>query len=220
VETLAGGWHGPNQGHALPGGKFLPPQSKSGPEPGVHLGAQPDLNRVVRCLAGRLHARLPQGSGIEMSDLVQAGNVGLLQAARSFEPARGAPLAGYAKFRIRGEMLDMVRRNAGRDKSGSAPLVNEDGSAWEAQIPASQESSPQHSAVRRQRAEIIGEEMRRLPARYRMVVRLRYSREMTLRQVGAALRVNESRACQIHRNALDRLKRALLIRGVKDLSHL
>ena len=60
-----------------------------------------DLNRVVRILAGRLHARLPQDCGIEVADLVQAGNVGLLQAARSFEPDRGAPLAGYAKFRIR-----------------------------------------------------------------------------------------------------------------------
>jgi RNA polymerase sigma factor FliA len=212
VETLKGGWPGSNQGPALPGGKFLPPDTKS--------DVQPDMNRVVRGMAGRLHARLPQSSGIEISDLVQAGNVGLLQATRSFEPSRGAPLAGYAKFRIRGEMLDMVRRNKGLDRSISAPRVNEDGAEWETQLPASQESSPQHSAVRQQRAEIIGEEMRRLPARYRTVVRLRYSREMTLRQIGAALRVNESRACQLHRSALDRLKRALSIRGVKDLSHL
>jgi RNA polymerase sigma factor for flagellar operon FliA len=164
---------------------------------------------------------LPHGCGIEISDLIQAGNVGLLQATRSFEPSRGAPLAGYAKFRIRGEMLDMVRRSAGRERAVSASRpVNEDGSEWESQLPAAPESSPQHSALRQQRAKIIGEEMRRLPARYRTVVGLRYSREMTLRQIGAELRVNESRACQIHRSALNRLKRALSVRGVKELSHL
>ena len=70
-----------------------------------------DMNRLVRILAARVLAGLPRDSGIEMSDLIQAGNVGLLQAARTFCPQNGAPLAGYAKFRIRGEMLDAVRRN-------------------------------------------------------------------------------------------------------------
>ncbi len=65
-------------------------------------------SRVVRALAGQLRARLPHECGIEMADLIQAGNVGLLQAARSYDSGRGAPLAGYARFRIRGEMLDMV----------------------------------------------------------------------------------------------------------------
>src|SRR5579863_10086663 len=71
-----------------------------------------DMNRLVRILASRIIAGLPRDSGIEMSDLIQAGNLGLLQAARTFRPQSGAPLAGYAKFRIRGEMLDTVRRNS------------------------------------------------------------------------------------------------------------
>jgi RNA polymerase sigma factor for flagellar operon FliA len=191
------------------GGKSLPPEVLN------------EMNRVVRILAGRLHARLPQDCGIEVADLVQAGNVGLLQAARNFEPDRGAPLAGYAKFRIRGEMLDVVRRNA-----ESARMINNSCEASEVatesngQSANSHQSSPQSSYVRRQRAQIIGEEITRLPPRYRTVVRLRYSGEMTLRQIGAALSVNESRACQIHQNALNLLKRALGRRGVRDLSHL
>jgi RNA polymerase sigma factor for flagellar operon FliA len=180
-----------------------------------------EMSRVVRCLAARLHARLPYGCGIEISDLIQAGNVGWLQAAQSFEPGRGAPLAGYAKFRIRGEMLDMVRRHAGRGRPGApAPLSGEHVADWEARLPASAESSPQYSAAGRQRARILGEEMRRLPVRYRTVVRLRYALEMTLRQIGAELCVNESRACQIHQSALNRLRLALSMRGVKALSHL
>src|ERR1017187_9167215 len=72
-----------------------------------------DMNRLVRAVAGRVLARLPRGSGLELADLIQAGNIGLLQAKRAFNPENGVSLAGYAKFRIRGEMLDTVRRCAG-----------------------------------------------------------------------------------------------------------
>ena len=188
-----------------------------------------DMSRVVRILAGRLHARLPHDCGIEVADLIQAGNVGLLQAARSYEPSRGAPLEGYAKFRIRGEMLEVVRRSA-----ESARMVDTDSAIAEESTDRDcgsggssfgtcagmNENSPQISFFKRERAKIIGEEVKRLPARYRTVVRLRYSGEMTLRQIGAVLSVNESRACQIHHNALNLLKRALRNRGVRELSHL
>lgn len=197
---------------ALAGGKSLPQQPR--PESG------PELDRMVRGLAGRLHARLPRGCGIDMSDLVQAGNVGLLQAASNYDPRKGAPLAGFAKFRIRGEMLDMVRRQTGRDRCAPPTTrLDKEGDDWESRIPAT-DSSPQDWLVRRQRTQIIGEELRRLPARDRTVVRLRYIREMTLQQIGTALRVNESRASQIHRSALNRLKRALSNRGVRALAQL
>ncbi|MDP9170630.1 MAG: sigma-70 family RNA polymerase sigma factor [Acidobacteriota bacterium] len=181
----------------------------------------PELERLVRGLAGRLHARLPRGCGIDVSDLVQAGNIGLLQAASSFDPRHGASLAGFAKFRIRGEMIDMVRRHVGRNRA-QPPARSADSEAadWESRIPAAAESSPQYSLLQRERAEIISQELSRLPARHRTVVRLRYSREMTLQQIGTELRVNESRACQIHRNALDRLKKALSNRGVRGFSQL
>jgi RNA polymerase sigma factor for flagellar operon FliA len=180
-----------------------------------------ELDCVVRALAGRLRARLPYSSGIEMSDLVQAGNLGLLQAARSFEPGKGAPLACYAKYRIRGEMLDMVRRNMGSRQSPSGRVAEgEEFSDWESRIPAHPDCSPQAGLLGRQRMTIISEEIERLPKKYQVVVRMRYSCEMTLRQIGSVLRVNESRACQIHRLALNRLKRALSSRGVKHMSHL
>ena len=115
----------------------------------------------------------------------------------------------------------MVRRNAGRDRAGTyVHKPNHAALESETLIPASPESSPQSSALKQQRAEIIWEELQRLPARYRALIRLRYSREMTLRQIGAELHVNESRACQLHQSALIRLKRALWCRGVRDFSHL
>ncbi len=156
-----------------------------------------------------------------MSDLIQAGNVGLVKATNNFEASYGAPLAGYARFRIRGEMLDMVRRNAEQDNTGAGGKSKNPASAdSESVIPASPESSPQSSLLKRQRAEIIWEELKRLPPRYQAVIRLRYSREMTLKEIGDELQVNESRACQLHQAALTRLKRALSKRGVRDFSHL
>ena len=181
-----------------------------------------DMNRLVRAIAGRVLARLPRGSGIEISDLIQAGNIGLLQAARTFSPQSGAPLACYAKFRIRGEMLDTVRRNTGSRRAHFVRQVEATGDEMdiESRIPAPPEHSPHSLVTNIQRAVILGEEVQRLPPRYRTVVRLRYSGEYSLREIGAVLRVRESRACQLHRSALGCLRRALFRRGVRNLSNL
>ena len=181
-----------------------------------------EMGRLVRSLAGRLLAGLPRGSGVEMSDLIQAGNLGWIQAARTFQLQNGAPLAGYARYRIRGEMLDTVRRYSGRGAC-SQPVPSFSGEevpSLEDTLPAGAELSPLRILASSQRAEILDEEVSRLPAKYRTVVRLRYSGEYSLRQIGAVLQVNESRACQIHQNALGRLKKALSRRGVRGLSHL
>lgn len=49
---------------------------------------------------------------VHFDDLLSAGHEGLLDAARRFEPHRGVPFRGYASIRIRGAMLDAVRRGA------------------------------------------------------------------------------------------------------------
>jgi RNA polymerase sigma factor for flagellar operon FliA len=185
-----------------------------------------EMSRLVRILASRVLAGLPRDSGIEMSDLIQAGNLGFLQAARTFCPQIGASLAGYAKYRIRGEMLDTVRRNSGPARAGTNQGSTADdgrdgqGTDLESMIPAPAEHSPHSLLAKNQREAILGEEVERLPPRYRAVVRLRYSREFSLREIGAVLSVHESRACQLHRNALGRLRRALSKRGLRGMSTL
>lgn len=49
--------------------------------------------------------------GAPLEDLVQQGNLGLLQAAARFDPARGYRLATFANFWIRAEIRDYVTRN-------------------------------------------------------------------------------------------------------------
>jgi len=190
--------------------------------PAVNSAEQTNMTRLVRSLAGRVLAGLPRGTGIEMADLIQAGNVGLIQAERSYSPACGAPLSGYARFRIRGEMLDTVRRNARRCPMGlRTPMGGgEDEPDLEDIVPASESYSPLGLLTSSQTAAILDQEVDRLPARYRTVVKLRYSSDYSLREIGAVLQVNESRACQLHRSAMGRLKRALSSRGVHGLSQL
>ena len=96
----------------------------------------------------------------------------------------------------------------------------EEGNRIEDLARAPGEGSPHRQLATLQRAAILEEEVGRLPIRHRLVLRLRYSGGLNLRQIGAALRVNESRACQIHRSAISRLRQALDQRGVNALWHL
>lgn len=182
----------------------------------VPTDVDPEMTRMVRSLAGQLHARLAPGLGVDLKDLIQAGNVGLLKATRSFETGGGASLPVYAKFRIRGEMLDLVRAHLKNAASGgvasAVPELTE--------IAARADSSPQVPIFTHERAEIIREEVERLPDRYRSVVRLRYSKEMTLKEIGEILCVKESRASQLHSDAMARLRKALRVRGVLRLSEI
>lgn len=96
----------------------------------------------VRYIARRIHERLPRQ--VQFEDLVQAGVVGLIDALHRYDPARHAQLGTYARFRIRGAILDSLRaldwsprelRRRGRelrqaeqalgDRLGRAPTVEE-----------------------------------------------------------------------------------------------
>lgn len=63
---------------------------------------------LVKRIAQHLLARLP--SSVVLDDLVQAGMIGLLEAARKFDPSKGASFETYAGIRIRGSIIDEVRR--------------------------------------------------------------------------------------------------------------
>ncbi len=64
---------------------------------------------LVRALARRAYKRLPAGTSVDVHDLGQAGIVGLVNAARTYDSTSGVSFALYATYRIRGEMLDTLR---------------------------------------------------------------------------------------------------------------
>ena len=68
----------------------------------------PELISLVKRTALHLKGRLP--SNIDLDDLTQSGLEGLIQAMDAFDPSRNITLEQFAKTRIRGAMLDDVRR--------------------------------------------------------------------------------------------------------------
>lgn len=61
----------------------------------------------VQYIASRILERLPQQ--VELCDLVNAGVIGLLEAYRAFDASKNAQFSTFAKFRIRGAILDSLR---------------------------------------------------------------------------------------------------------------
>ncbi len=70
----------------------------------VHKHAQ-----LVKRIAYHLMNRLPPN--VQADDLIQAGMIGLLEASRNYDPSQGASFETYAGIRIRGAMLDEIRRS-------------------------------------------------------------------------------------------------------------
>jgi len=78
----------------------------------VRIGTSGDLVTeympLVKRIAHHLLARLP--AVIQLDDMVQAGMIGLIEAARNFDEQKGAAFVTYAGIRIRGAMLDEIRK--------------------------------------------------------------------------------------------------------------
>jgi len=64
---------------------------------------------LVKRIAYHLMNRLPPN--VQADDLIQAGMIGLLEASRNYDPSQGASFETYAGIRIRGAMLDEIRRS-------------------------------------------------------------------------------------------------------------
>jgi RNA polymerase sigma factor FliA len=210
------------------------------------------VKRIAYHLAGRLP---PQ---VEVEDLMQAGMMGLLEAAQNYSSGRGASFETYAGIRIRGAMLDALRkldwapRSVHRKARAAAQALREveaqrGSEANEADVAAhmgvslpeyqrivqdtlgcqllrlndadGEESAldrlpdgapdPEASALDASLRQAIIEAIQALPERERLVLSLYYEQELNLKEIGAVLKVTESRVCQLHGQALLRLKAQL-----------
>jgi len=212
---------------------------------------------LVSRLAHHLCARLP--ANVDVGDLVQAGMIGLIEASRSYDAAQGASFETYASIRIRGAMLDEVRKGDWMPRSvhrrareaaqavraieqrtgrAAAPAdvaralgmsredydhlledavrgqvlsldmhVEEHG---DARLPALQaDASPSGRYESAKFSAALAEAIGGLPEREALVLSLYYEQELNLREIGATLGVSESRVCQIHGQALLRVRSRL-----------
>jgi RNA polymerase sigma factor for flagellar operon FliA len=79
-------------------------------EPSEELRRFESALDLVDAIARRIAREV--GSSVEMDELLSFGREGLLDAARKFDPERGVPFRGYASFRVRGAILDGVRKSS------------------------------------------------------------------------------------------------------------
>jgi RNA polymerase sigma factor for flagellar operon FliA len=223
-------------------------------QPGMHREVDALVIRhaeLVKRIAYHLAGRLPPS--VDVEDLIQAGMLGLLEAASNFSAGRGASFETYAGIRIRGSMIDALRkldwaprsvhRKAREVAQAIRELEKETGrEARDTEIAAKlgmpldeyhrvvQDAASCHVAsldevqiaergddsfdpfretaddsFREALARAIGE----LPEREKLVMSLYYQEEMNLKEIGAVLKVTESRVCQLHGQALSRLKARL-----------
>ncbi len=78
---------------------------------------------MVRSIARHLLNILPRWVSLE--ELVAEGRIGLLEAAKRYRPDRGAQFSTFAYYRVRGAMIDSLRRHSASDPRARAYAVTQ-----------------------------------------------------------------------------------------------
>jgi RNA polymerase sigma factor for flagellar operon FliA len=126
--------------------------------------------------------------------------------------AEVAAKLGMDVDRWRNMMLDL--RNVGLVSASTRANENEDLPAPD--FPSNPETQPDSICAREQLRSVLGDAMKTLPERYRKVVLLYYTNEMTMKEIGGILGINESRVSQIHKSALEKMGVALQANGISS----
>ena len=207
---------------------------------------------LVKRIAYHLAGRLPPS--VEVDDLIQAGMIGLIEAAAHYSSDRGASFETYAGIRIRGAMIDALRKqdwaprsvhrrtraaaNAIRDienregreardteiaaamgipldeyhqilqDSLSCQLASIDDGESAVEV-ADRKADPLRETESGSLRAAVAAAITTLPERERLVMSMYYDDELNLKEIGAVLGISESRVCQLHGQALVRLRSRL-----------
>lgn len=216
---------------------------------------------MVRRMAHHMAARLP--ASVQTEDLMQAGMLGLMDALGRFEEGLGAQFETYATQRIRGAMLDELRRSdwlprsvrqvqrkiesamqRSEHKLGRSPSDAEMAAELEVglgdyqqmlaeargvqlfyyedlgrgedaddyldrHVPNDGSDDPHLRLADRRFREAVVSGIERLPEREKLVMGMYYEQEMNFKEIAAVLGVTESRICQLHSQAVSRLRMRL-----------
>jgi len=84
-------------------------------------------------------------------------------------------------------------------------------------FPSKPETQPDNMCSHEQMRSVLGVAMKTLPERYQKVVFLYYTNEMTMKEIGGILGINESRVSQIHKSALEKMQVVLQANGIHSV---
>ena len=170
--------------------------------------------------------RVPTGAVTGHDDIESAAILGLIDAVDRYDPERGVPFEGYAGLRIRGAVLDELRRvdDRTRDERRKARLnvddVEPEIGAFASTVSldmlletgdrdwAAEDQEPdryEHQDLRMR----VESALDCLPPRQRELLARYYGDSLTLRESAVKMGISEARACQLHGRAILNLRREL-----------
>jgi RNA polymerase sigma factor for flagellar operon FliA len=114
----------------------------------------------------------------------------------------------------RWRQMMMELRNVGLISANTRATEHEDLPAPE--YPSAPETQPDHMCAHEQLRLALDKAMTTLPDRYKQVVMLYYTNELTMKEIGGLLGINESRVSQIHKSALEKMSVALQTAGISS----
>ena len=181
---------------------------------------------MVTRIAHRAAATYGLPVGLEASDLVSSGVIGLAEAWERFDASRGVAFEAYAVPRVRGAIIDAIRASdwvprkarqrsrrtgepvamlvsldGGRnsdDSDGGADRIADDGCP----VPGAE-------LITGERRHEMVATLNRLPEREKMIITLHYFHGVQLAEIARQLGVTESRVSQLHGRALRMLREGM-----------
>ena len=192
---------------------------------------------LVKIVAGRLGMYL--GYTVEYDDLVGYGTFGLIDAIDKFDALKGVKFETYASLRIRGAILDQIRKmdwiprtlrqkqrkletacqklesehgRAGTEEELAKELeisLEELGS-WQNQMKVTNLVSLDEKAVEKEELKRqLMEALESLTENEKKVILFYYYEELTLKEISRILEVSESRISQLHTKGLQKMRKKL-----------
>jgi len=180
------------------------------------------LELVDKIVRGMLR-RLP--SHIDKADLIQQGRIGLMEAARRYDPTSAASFKTFATYRIRGEIIDGLRAHSqgrpaeagwnesvesigensggggGDEVSGFMSSVKALSTAFE--LATSTTENPLEESLEKT---TLWTAVGRLPERERHVCELLYKMDMTMQDIANLMGTSKASVSRLHKRALERLR--------------
>ena len=154
-------------------------------------------------------AALPYRNMENIMDIIQEGTVGLIEAAESYESERGIAFSLYAIHRIRGRMIDFLRREGRVD----LPCINTEFIEQAMEIadysPTVSEQVERHEMIGRLR-----QAMKRLPQNERVVLEGIYLDSQEAKNIAQKLELSVSHIYRLHKQGIKRI-RGMLSRFMK-----
>jgi len=183
---------------------------------------------MVERIAHKAAASYGLPVGVDASDLVSCGVIGLAEAWDRYDPERGVAFEAFAIPRIKGAVIDAIRasdwvprkarqraRETGEQLVALVSMDQDRGSESGERMPAAEKIAdhqlPEPGAelmVAEDKRELIGT-LNRLPERERMIVTLHYFEGVALQDIAKSLGVTESRVSQLHTRALRMMREGI-----------